>query len=243
MSLTPRQVIERFEETPTLPTGPDERFSGYGVMGLPFASGHVLALRRFPMTSVGPGYTSIWHRSPRGQWVFYSTVTPRQGCPRYFGDIVADSVETEIRITWTTPCRLTVVAPTVPLEWDITIAATLATRLMNAMGRLLPDAAWRSPVVLAAMGKLAGPVLGVGRIGLHGLVPNGQRFVANPRVVWSITESRAMLAGADLGPPGPVHPQAHLADFWIPQRGILALGGAYFEPFDPARHSSRTSSA
>ncbi len=47
MSLTPRQFIERFEEAPTLPTRPDERFSGYGVMGLPFASGHVLAMRRF----------------------------------------------------------------------------------------------------------------------------------------------------------------------------------------------------
>jgi hypothetical protein len=26
-----------------LPTGAGERFTGYGVMGLPFASGHVLA--------------------------------------------------------------------------------------------------------------------------------------------------------------------------------------------------------
>jgi hypothetical protein len=88
---------------------------------------------------------------------------------------------------------------------------------------------------------MAGPLLGVGRIGLQGHVPNGQRFVANPRVVWSVADSRAVLGEADLGPPGPVHPQAHLADFWIPQRGILALGRAYFEPFDPARHSSRTS--
>ena len=240
MSLTPRQFIERFEAAPTLPTGLDERFSGYGVMGLPFASGHVLAMRRFAMTSVGPGYTSIWHRSPRGQWMFYSTVSPRQGCPRYFGDIAADSIETEIRIRWTAPFRLTVVAPAVPLEWDIGVAATLATRLMNATGRLLPDAAWRNPGVLAAMAKMAGPLLGVGRIGLQGHVPNGQGFVANPRVVWSVTDSRAVLAGADLGPPGPVQPQAHLGDFWIPQRGMLAIGAAYFEAFDPVRHSSRT---
>ena len=49
---------------PHVHPGQEERFSGYGVMGLPFRSGHVLALRRFPVTSVGPGYTSVWWRDP-----------------------------------------------------------------------------------------------------------------------------------------------------------------------------------
>jgi hypothetical protein len=34
------------------------------LMGLPLASGHILAMRRFPASSVGPGYTSVWHRGP-----------------------------------------------------------------------------------------------------------------------------------------------------------------------------------
>jgi len=38
----------------------------------------------------------------------------------------------------------------------------------------------------------------------------------------------------------PQGPQTHLGDFWIPQRGVFALGRSFFEPFDPARHSSRT---
>lgn len=66
-------------------------------------------------------------------------------------------------------------------------------------------------------------------------------FVASPRAMWAIVDSRARLAGEDLGPPGPVHRQARLGDFWIPQRGILATGQAYFAPLDPARHSSQTS--
>jgi hypothetical protein len=86
---------------------------------------------------------------------------------------------------------------------------------------------------------VAGPLLGVGRIGLHGRVPNGQSFIANPRVLWRIMDSTAVLAGEDFGSPGPVQPQAHLGDFWIPQRGMLAIGAAYFELFDPVRHSSR----
>lgn len=48
------------EDTDQLPPGDEERFAGYGVMGLPFASGHVLAMRRFPSSSIGPAYTSVW---------------------------------------------------------------------------------------------------------------------------------------------------------------------------------------
>ena len=51
---TPRQAVEAVQAHPLLPTGDDERFTGYGVMGVPFASGHYLALRDFVATSVGP---------------------------------------------------------------------------------------------------------------------------------------------------------------------------------------------
>ena len=39
---------------------------GYGLKGLPFASGHVLAMRRFPTSSIDPACTSVWHRDPAG---------------------------------------------------------------------------------------------------------------------------------------------------------------------------------
>jgi len=211
------------------------------VMGLSFTSGHILAMRRFLVTSIGPGYTSVWHRTRDGEWVFYSTASPRQSCTRYFGNMASDAIETEIRIMWTAPFCFRVIAPAVPLDWEVSIGSTTATRFMSAAARLLPMAAWRSSAVLSAMGMLAGPMLGAGRVGLHGSVPNGQRFIANPRVVWIIRDSRAVLAGEDFGAPGPVQPQAHLGDFWIPQRGMFAIGQAYFEPFDQARHSSRIS--
>jgi hypothetical protein len=236
----PRRLVEQLEAAPSLPAGSDERFSGYGVMGLPFASGHILAMRRFPASSVGPGYTSVWHRAPTGEWVFYATVSPRQSCTRFFGNLASDSIQTEISITWSAPFRFRVTVPAASLDWEVGLGSTASTRLMSTAGRLLPRAAWQSSMVLAAMGRAAGPLLGVGRVGLVGSVPNGQRFIANPRVLWAITDSRAVLGGEDLGPPGPIRPQAQLGDFWIPQRGMFALGQSYFEPFDPARHSSRT---
>ena len=239
--MDPRALIERLESDVALPPGSEERFSGYGVMGLPFASGHVLAMRRFPASSVGPGYTSVWHRTPGGDWTFFATVPPRQACTRFFGAIATDAVETEIRLAWSGPFDVDITMPAVPFEWHVTAVATPATRIMNAVGGLLPNAAWRHPTVLSAMGPVAGALLGVGRVGLRGAAPNGQGFVANPRVLWSITGSRAVLSGEDLGPPGPVQPQARLGDFWIPQRGMLAIGQAYFDPFDPVRHSACTS--
>lgn len=241
MSAAPRELVARLEASPSLPTGAGERFSGYGVMGLPFRSGHVLAMRRFTATSVGPGYASVWHRSPAGEWSLYTDAPLRQACPRYFGAAAARAVETEVRVVWVGPSRLEVAIPSLPLEWEVVVRSTSATRGMNAVARLLPVAAWRSPTVLAIMGALAGPLLGTGRLGLQGHVPNGQRFIANPQTVWAIGESRAVLAREDLGAPGPVRPQARLGDFRIPQRGMFAIGTALFEAFDPARHSAATS--
>jgi hypothetical protein len=241
MPSEPRKLVEQLEAAASLPPGSEERFNGYGVMGLPFRSGHILAMRRFPASSVGPGYTSVWHRTPNGDWLFYATVSPREACTRFFGAIASAAIETEIRLVWSTPFRLHIAMPSLSFEWEITAEATTATRLMNTAGRLLPNVAWRRSAMLAVMSKLAEPLLGVGRVGLHGRVPNGQRFIANPRVLWALIESRARLAGKDFGSPGPVQPQARLGDFWIPQRGMLAIGQAYFDPFDPARHSSNTS--
>jgi hypothetical protein len=51
----PAEIVEELERKADLPPGAQERFFGYGVMGLPFRSGHILALRRFPASSIGPG--------------------------------------------------------------------------------------------------------------------------------------------------------------------------------------------
>ena len=79
------------------------------------------------------------------------------------------------------------------------------------------------------MQPVASRMLGVGRVGLHGRAPNGQWFVVNPRRLWVVADSRATVNGEDVGAPGPLAEQASLGDFWIPQRGIVAVGEAIFE--------------
>jgi hypothetical protein len=233
----PRDLAELTEIDPQLPPGPGERFSGYGVMGLPFDTGHVLALRRVPASSLGPGYTSVWHRTPSGRWTFWSDEPPHSPCCRYFGQAVDYVAVAPIRLTWTGWRSFRVIVGDGFLDWSVSLRASPATLLMNALGALLPETVWRSPPALRALSRLAGPLLGLGRATLTGHVPNGQWFRTAPRLVWLIRESRAALAGTSLGRPQPLHDQAWLGEFAIPQRGFFVIGSAVFDAFDPARHS------
>ena len=72
-AVTPQGAVDAITVRPLLPTGTDERVAGFGVMGLPFRSGHYLAFRHFPASSFSPAYRSVWHRDPSGTWTFHAT--------------------------------------------------------------------------------------------------------------------------------------------------------------------------
>lgn len=221
----PAQHAKDAEENPRLPPGDWERVSGYGVMGLPFRSGHVLGLRRWTASSIGEGFTSIWHREPGGRWTFYESAPCDVACTRYFGDGV-DRVRTgPIGLQWDGQRRLRVYTLDSPdVDWTIDIGGTLTTRVLSAVSSAVPEAAWHSRPVLSVMGYIAGHALSAGKVQLTGMTTNRQRFDANPRRIWYVTGSEATVEGQQLGPVGPLTQQAHLADFYIPQRGIFAVG-------------------
>ena len=125
-----RHIVASVERDAPLPDGAGDRFSGYAIIGLPFQSGHVLALRRFPASSIGPGYTAVWHRDPSGRWTFYSTVPPEVSCARYFGGEVERNVVTFTDIVWGDSMSFTVFVGTA-IRWHVTLGTSLATRLLN----------------------------------------------------------------------------------------------------------------
>lgn len=227
---SPRAMATALEGAPRLPAGPGERYDGYGIVGLPFASGDVFALRRWPASSIGPAYTSVWHRDPSGRWTIYSDLHARYACPRYVGAMVDEAIVTPIHITWTAADSFTVQAPRVSLAWSVTLAATRATRTLDRLAAWMPAWAWRSPLALAAMGPLAGTLLGAGRLALTGRMPSGHRFRFAPRRVWTITDSRVRLGGRVLGPPTDRGEPVRLGDFRLPRRGVFAFGEAHFTP-------------
>lgn len=236
MTSTAREIAEAAEATPTLPPGDDERISGYGVMGLSFASGDYLALRCMTAASFGPGYRAVWHRNPDGEWRLLTDAAPNLGCDRYISTALTHATErTTIDVEWlddrTLRCRVGD-----QLDWTIALKHTVVTRMMSAMGRLMPHWMWTSLGVLAAMGRMAGPMLGVGKVRLSGAMPNGQRFTAAPVRIWAVEDSRATVNGNDLGAPRPLRHQVRIGGFWLPQHGIFMRGFGHFEPYDAARH-------
>jgi hypothetical protein len=200
-------------------------------MGLPFRSGHILGLRRWTASSVGDRFTSIWHRSPEGNWTFYESVPSLIACTRYFGADVETQHVGPIAIEWEGSRRLRAYTlEDEAVDWTIEVDSTVRTRMMSAVGSALPMAAWRWQPMLKAMGWVAGHSLGAGKLQLTGTTSNGQHFDANPRRIWFVTDSHAVVEGEDLGPIGPLAEQAHMADFYFPQRGILAVGRVFVTP-------------
>ena len=147
--MKPREIVHQIETNPALPAGNGDRFAGYAVIGLPFRSGHVLALRRFPASSLGPGYTSVWHRDARGVWTFYSTVNPDLACSRYFGGEIMHNIVAPIGIEWTGPTQFSVNIGAA-LRWEVRLRESSSTRLMNAAVRLVPDAWWQRKKMTSA---------------------------------------------------------------------------------------------
>ena len=223
----PAYFAQQREEKPELPQGDGERVSGYGVMGLPFRSGHVLGLRRWTASSVGEAFTSIWHRNPEGRWTFYESAPCEVACSRYFGAAVERQRIGGIRLEWEATHRLRIRTADEGVDWTVEMGSTPITRMMSAVGSALPTTTWRWNPVLRAMGRVAGWALGVGTVQLTGVTSNGQHFDANPLRIWFVTDSRAVVEGQELGPIGALPEQARMADFYFPQRGIFAVGRVY----------------
>lgn len=224
---TPREAVTQTENRPQLPRGPDERFTGYGVMGVPYSGGHYLVLRDMLASSLGTPYRAIWHRDPTGRWTIFTTVDPDVSCPRYFGAAADVERIPAIDVTWRDDWTVDITMGT-RLSWQLGLEATSATRMMTSMGSAMPPWALNSTAVLASMGPMAGGVLRAGKVRLRGHTPNDQSFKAIPLQVWRVIRGDAQLDGTALGTLGPLDEQTRLGDFWLPQRGLFFVGQARF---------------
>lgn len=220
------------------PTGEDERLVGSAVMGLPFASGHYLAMRNWAATSFAPPYRAVFHRTPEGRWTIWSNAEPQNGCGRFWSAAVHAIDVVDIRIDWQGPNDLAIEIPEVDFRWDLCIDSSPTTGMMSSMATVLPDAAWESDAILKLMGGFAGPFLGIGKVNMAGYLPNGQHFQMAPRKMWRIMDSTAVFGGTGFGPPGRPLTQLSLGEVWLPQEGIFAVGSVRTDAYDPEIHHS-----
>lgn len=226
---------------------PDHEYvMGWGVFGLPFDSGHVLALRVFPDNDFAP-YRTLWHRDPQGKWAIYVD-GPRldAACPRYYGAACEHTGFARISIAWTGPASLRVTMDDPVLDWTSTASSNRLLDALNAVSAALPLTTWRPSVLLRARESMA-RMLGMGRLALSGVMPSGHVGTLMPRRMYFIEESRASFDGVDLGRPAHVRPNPSIGAVPLPARGVLGIGGGMwqirdFEEFERVREATAAAS-
>jgi hypothetical protein len=209
-----------------------EYVRGWGVFGLPFDSGHVLALRVFPQNSFAP-YRTVWHRDPAGRWSIFADA-PRLdiACPRYYGAACSHVGYAKIGLDWTGPHTLRVTVDRPQLDWTITAHTSPALDIINPISARLPLSTWRPRSLLRCREAVA-RALGMGRMTMSGTMPSGHIGVLMPQRMYLIDQAQATLEGADLGRPARVPENPVIGDVPLPARGVLAIGQAMWPIRDP----------
>lgn len=235
---------------------PDHEYvRGWGVMGLPFDSGHVLALRVFAQSSFGP-YVTVWHRDPQGRWSIHADA-PRveHACPRYYAPACSYVGPARIGVEWTGPRTVHVTVrigghatghttgDQPALEWTVTAARSPLMGVLNPVSAALPLASWRPRALLRARELLA-QGLGMGRVEMSGVMPSGHDCVLMPQRMYLVKEASAVLGGVDLGRPARLPQNPEFGGVPLPARGVLAIGRAMWpirdhDEFDRARRDAR----
>jgi hypothetical protein len=214
-----------------------EYVRGWGVFGLPFDSGHVLALRVFPENDFSP-YRTLWHRSPDGRWSIYVDGDRLEtACPRYYGAACAHTAFARIAVEWTGPASLRVTMDAPSLEWTLTASETPVLHAINAASPRMPLWTWHSAGLVRARETLAKRVLGMGDIKLSGTMPSGHVGTLMPERMYFIDAATAVLDGRDLGRPAFMRPNPRIGEVTLPARGVLAVGQAMWQILDPQEYA------
>jgi hypothetical protein len=214
-----------------------EHVQGYGVFGLPFTSGHVLALRVFPVNDFAP-YVTVWHRDAEGTWtIYYDAPRSDVACPRYYGPATSGVRPASIDLTWTGPGELSIHMDTPRLDWTVQMVEPPLLRVMNVISRRLPLWTWQQPALLKPR-EWTARWLGLGRIQLAGPMPSGHVGVLMPQELFFVDRSHADLDGVDLGGPASLKTNPTIGTVPLPARGTFAIGQAHWVIRDPQEYAT-----
>jgi hypothetical protein len=216
---------------------PDHEYvRGWGIFGLPFDSGHVLALRVFPQNDFGP-YRTVWHRTPDGTWSIYVD-GPRldTACPRYYGPACARVAHARIDLQWMAPDGLRITMDDPALSWSVVASTTPLLRVLNVVGPRLPLWTWKRPSLIRVREIIAQRMLGMGAIRMRCVTPSGHHGTLMPERMYFVDDATATLDGSDLGTPARAATTPDIGGVTLPARGVLAIGQAAWQILDPTEY-------
>jgi hypothetical protein len=226
------RVVSIQERQAEAPWPGHEYVRGWGVFGMPFDSGHVLALRVFPEGSFGPN-RAVWHRDPAGHWsIYYDAPRPEVACPRYFGPACDTVAPAGVSIAWVGARTLQVEVDEPRLRWRMTARRSLALGVLNPMMAAMPLASWRVPALVRVREAVARG-LGLGDLSLRGPMPSGHLGLLMPQRMYFVDDAEAVLADDDLGRPVRTADNPKIGDVALPARGVIAIGQAMWPVLDP----------
>jgi len=225
---SPRAAALAFERAPVLPAGFDERLLGYGAMGVSFSTGHFLALRRVPASSIGPAFTSVWHRDVTGAWHIHTDGAPELSCPRYIGSAATGIHEGPIELSWIDDWTVVVDVPHAGILWTI---RSRNSAISHVLGRL--TAHGRGPTIyrpsaLRLLEAVSRRFLRAGPVGFEGDMPNGQRFSLHPQSVWPVVDSHATIHEIGIGRMETATEPVTIGGLRMPQRPLMAAAVVRF---------------
>lgn len=209
---------------------------GYGVLCLPFDSGHLLGLRVIPESDFAP-YVSIWHRSPAGEWdIYVDGPSLETACPRYWGPATRAVAFATIDVAWTGPADLRVRMDEPALEWSLSMRAPPLLRALNAIDSALPPWTWRLAPLLRFREWVARRYLGYGDVRLAFTAASGHDATLLARRNYHVVASTANLEGTSLGAPVRLDENPTIADVPLPAAPSFFVGEAQAAIRDPAEY-------
>lgn len=219
-----------------------EHVRGFAVMVQPFESGDLLALRVWPESDFG-SFTSVWHRTPEGEWTFFHQGGASEGCSRYWGPAVSRRFDTSIDLDWTGPNSLRVRVPEIDLDWTMTMSSCARLRALNAMAAAMPRWTWKPTSLRRLREILAERVLGMGRLQMAFTSPSGHHSIIAPNRIYFVDEAAATLGGRDLGRGVELDDNPTIGGVPMPRRGAFALAEAHARIIDEVEYRAACAAA
>lgn len=218
--------------TTTSPWPDHEHVRGYGVLELPFSSGHLPGLRVWPQTDFLP-WVSVWHRTPDGDWSIYSDgPSVETTCPRYWKPALQRAALANVDVTWTGPAELRVEMDDPRLFWTMSIRAPPHLRGLNAVSASLPLWTWKPAPLRRVREWIADRLLGMGDVRLAFTSASGHEARIMPEQIFFVDESEAVLDGRSLGDPVRLETNPTIGGVPTPTRPVFVLGQAHMRIAD-----------
>ena len=222
--------------TATSPWPNHEHVRGYAALELPFSSGHLLGLRVWPETDFTP-WTSVWHRTPGGEWSIYNDGPSLETtCPRYWGPALERAELATIDLTWTGPNELHVEMDEPSLDWTMSMVAPPLLRALNATNASLPLWSWRPAPLLWLRELVSKHLLGLGDVRFSFTAASGHEATIVPQEVYYVDDSEAVLGGGDLGEPVRLEENPTIGGVPTPTRPVFVFGQAHMQIRDEAEY-------